>query len=543
MRNTRLLVLTSLSGILLSLPWFEYFSGIILFIAFIPLLFVEDYLYLKEQENRPYVLLGYAFMAFLIWNILSTFWIAKISFGGAAVVILFNAFLMSLFFFLYHLTKRNLGRNFGNFSLLVYWVGWEYLFMNTEITWPWLNLGNGFAKDINLIQWYEFTGILGGTLWILAINLVLFNILKFYILHKSIRAQLGQVLFFLLLLFLPVTVSIIAFNSYQIDKNPVKIGVLQPNVDPYEEKFEELTNSQQIDIMLNLADSIADNRMDYLIGPETAVAEVNLDSLENDKLIQSFDEMVEDYPDLHIVLGLDGYRNYNSKQEAPRTARQRSDKNGFYAVYNSAIQIDSSRIYPVYHKSKLVSGVEKMPYSGLLQFTENFVLDIGGTKGSKTIQENRKNFTHLSSQYEVAPVICYESVFGEHVTAYVKQGADLIFIITNDGWLRKPGYLQHLHFARLRAIETRRDIARSANTGISAFINQKGQLLKTTEWWEKDAVKGTMNANDNQTFYVEYGDYIGRVSIFLAVFALLYLVAKMLMKRTKNAELLLRLRE
>ncbi|MFP4047906.1 MAG: nitrilase-related carbon-nitrogen hydrolase, partial [Bacteroidales bacterium] len=137
----------------------------------------------------------------------------------------------------------------------------------------------------------------------------------------------------------------------------------------------------------------------------------------------------------------------------------------------------------------------------------------------------------------------YESVFGEYVSSYVRKGADVIFILTNDGWLRSPGYMQHLHFARLRAIETRRDIARSANTGISAFINQKGELLKTTEWWERNALKGTLNANNEQTFYVEYGDYIGRVSTFLAVFALLYLIAKVLMRSTKNAEKLLRLRE
>ncbi len=543
MKHKRLLLLTGLTGVLLALPWFEYFSGIILLIALVPLLFVEDYLFLKKDINRPYLAFGYAFTAFFTWNVLSTFWIAKISFGGAFIVILFNSFLLALVFFLYHLTKRNLGRNFGNFSLLVYWIGWEYLFMNAEITWPWLNLGNGFAKDVGLIQWYEFTGVLGGTLWILVINLVLFNIFKFYIINRSIRAQLGQVLFFLILLFLPITVSLIAFNSYRINTKPVKIGILQPNIDPYDEKFEKLSQAKQTRIMLNLADSVVDFHMDYLVGPETVLSKLNLDSLTQHESIHSFDNLVQKYPDLHIILGIDGYRNFQTKAEAPPTARQRDDAQGLYSVYNSAIQIDTSRKYPVYHKSRLVSGVEKMPYVSHVRFFENFILDIGGTKGSKTVQKTRRNFSSLDSETSVAPVICYESVFGEYVSSYVRKGADVIFILTNDGWLRSPGYMQHLHFARLRAIETRRDIARSANTGISAFINQKGELLRTTEWWERNALKGTLNANNEQTFYVEYGDYIGRVSTFLAVFALLYLIAKVLMRSTKNAEKLLRLRE
>jgi apolipoprotein N-acyltransferase len=174
---------------------------------------------------------------------------------------------------------------------------------------------------------------------------------------------------------------------------------------------------------------------------------------------------------------------------------------------------------------------------------EQFVINLGGTSGTRAIQESRETFQHTSKNIQVAPVICYESVFGEYVTKYIQQGASLIFIITNDGWLRSPGYQQHLHFARLRAIETRRSIARSANTGISGFINQKGQLLKATEWWEKKAIKGTLYANNEKTFYVKYGDFVGRISAFLAVFVLLYLIAKMLMKRTKHADMLLRLRE
>jgi len=108
----------------------------------------------------------------------------------------------------------------------------------------------------------------------------------------------------------------------------------------------------------------------------------------------------------------------------------------------------------------------------------------------------------------------------------------MIFIITNDGWWKNtPGYHQHLSFARLRAIETRRSIARSANTGISCFINQRGDVLQATNWWVATSIKGTINANDEITFYVKAGDYIARISLFVAALILLQLISVWLMKK------------
>ncbi|MFW5773350.1 MAG: apolipoprotein N-acyltransferase [Tangfeifania sp.] len=133
----------------------------------------------------------------------------------------------------------------------------------------------------------------------------------------------------------------------------------------------------------------------------------------------------------------------------------------------------------------------------------------------------------MKDESKAAPVICYESVFGEYLTDYVKKGAEFIVIITNDGWWRNtPGYKQHLSFARLRAIETRRSIARSANTGISAFINQRGDLVQTTQWWSETAIKDSVKLNDKITFYVRYGDYIARVSVFVSVLLILYLFVR-----------------
>ena len=136
-------------------------------------------------------------------------------------------------------------------------------------------------------------------------------------------------------------------------------------------------------------------------------------------------------------------------------------------------------------------------------------------------QTERTVFTN-DSGWGVAPVICYESIYGDYVADYIRNGANVIFIVTNHGWWgNTPGHRQHLQYASLRAIETRKDIARSANTGISAFIDQKGMIHQATSYWEPAVIRQDVLFNDYTTFYIRYGDIIGRVCILLAIVTLL----------------------
>jgi apolipoprotein N-acyltransferase len=176
-----------------------------------------------------------------------------------------------------------------------------------------------------------------------------------------------------------------------------------------------------------------------------------------------------------------------------------------------------------------------MPLAKLMKPLERFAINLGGTVGSLGSDEERMVFTRQPDGLTVAPVICYESVFGEYVTEYVHKGANLIFVITNDGWWGdSPGHRQHLSFSRLRAIETRRSIARSANTGISCFIDQRGDIFQATKYWELAVIRQEINANDEITFYVRYGDYIARVSGFVTAFLLLFAIAGSVMKRWRR---------
>ncbi|MDR0419114.1 MAG: apolipoprotein N-acyltransferase, partial [Prevotellaceae bacterium] len=201
----------------------------------------------------------------------------------------------------------------------------------------------------------------------------------------------------------------------------------------------------------------------------------------------------------------------------------------YYDVYNSAFQVDTNGVQ-LYHKSKLVVGVEMLPYPQYLKFVKKLSVNLGGSSGGLGTQEERATFiSDKDEEFKVGPIICYESIYGEFVTEYVHKGANMLFIITNDGWWRNtPGHRQHLHYARLRAIETRRSIARSANTGISAIINQRGELEQRSSWWVRTALLGTINANDKITPYVKWGDSIGRLATFITILIAIYAISRKL---------------
>ncbi len=185
----------------------------------------------------------------------------------------------------------------------------------------------------------------------------------------------------------------------------------------------------------------------------------------------------------------------------------------------------------------MVVGVELMPFAIANRWLDALAMDLGGTTGSLGRQSTRNNFEAPEWGHSVTPAICYESIYGEYLADYINNGSDLIFIITNDGWWQDtPGYKQHLAYGRLRAIEHRRSIARCANTGISCFIDQRGDIHQATDWWEPDCINGDMNANDDITFYTRYGDQIARAALFISALLLLYTLVLALKKRTRSEQ-------
>ncbi len=508
-------ILAILSGLLLIAAWPTYGFAPLLFIAFIPLLILES----NIEPNNTTKVFKYSYLTFFIWNAGTTWWIYQSSLGGAILAIVFNSLFMAMVFVFYHTTRSAIGASRGPVSLILYWIGFECLHLNWDLSWPWLTLGNGFSTYIKWIQWYEYTGVLGGSLWVLVINILIFRLLQKRWRGLPLKRPAINTA---LVILIPLLFSLAIYYSYTEKKDPVNVAIVQPNIDPYNEKFGNMPSSEQLRILLQLAATVTDSTTDFLVGPETAIPEgIWEDQLKASPHINTLHYYNKYFPKLKTVIGIASNKLYRKGETISATARKFTHEDAYYDSYNTAVQVDSTDSIQVYHKSKLVLGVEMIPYPFIFKHLEKLAINLGGTTGSLGTQEKRGVFTSPTAPFKVAPVICYESIYGDFVTGYVREGANLIFIITNDGWWGDTqGYKQHLSYASLRAIENRRSIARSANTGITCFINQRGEISDQTKWWVPAAIKGVINANDTLTFYTRHGELIGTVCEYLSLILL-----------------------
>ena len=514
------LILFILFAILISVPFLVPHTAPLALIAFIPLLLAESFFKGKMAWVNFY-------LPFLIWNLATTYWIYNATVAGAAAAVIANALQMSLIFMLFRWFKKRTNEKLGYMFLIIAWLAWEHFYFDAEISWPWLTLGNTLATSHYLAQWYEYTGTLGGSLWILLVNVVLFRIMRdrnmfarfgvmpqsLTLTGKSIKIRTALAV---LLIVVPITISLSKYYTYKEVGERKQVVVLQPNIDPYNDKFAGMSQAQQDEILLTLAKNSSELSTDLIVAPETFTSGVSENAPMSHETSVKLVDFLKSRPNTDLLFGATTYLVYGLKDKPTYTARQ-SDY-GWYDVFNTAIYTDSSANFKFYHKSKLVVLVEYLPYPQFLDFINSFAIDLGGATGSYGTQKERDVFKSSNSNIVVGAAICYESIYGDYYREYVQKGANLMTIITNDGWWgNTPGYNQHLRYASLRAIETRRDIARSANTGISAFINQKGDIVSQTKWWQPAYLKGEVTLNEKITVFVKYGDYIGRIATFALI--------------------------
>lgn len=518
---------------MLSLPWLG-FPGWLLFVALLPLLLLDHFFYTERASYKSVSLWSHAFLAFLIWNGLTTWWIVHATATGAFLAIMANSLLMSGTVWLAHLIRRNSAGAMGYLAWIVLWLTFEFFHFHWDIEWPWLTLGNGFADNVWIIQWYEFTGALGGSLWVWLINIGLFILLHQYAISRDLRLVRRPLFTLALLICVPIMYSAIRYHNYQESGETRTVLIVQPNIDPYSETFNDHAINDKLARFIRLIDETLTYDVDYVIGPETVFDQQwEEDFLEQYPAFARLKQLTQTAGSPGLIIGASTYRIYSDPEDATPTARRARDGLLLYDVYNSAIFTDATGKNQLYHKSILVSGVEKMPFRKYLRFMDRLIIDLGGTTGTLGVQPSPRNFVAPNGD-QLAPVICYESVFGGYLSKFVRMGADVIVVITNDGWWKNtPGYRQHFSFTRLRAVETRRDIARSANTGISGVINQRGDVTVSSEWWKEATIKADVRLNDRITFYVRYGDYIGRISMFVSALLVIYLIAGTL-KRDKK---------
>jgi apolipoprotein N-acyltransferase len=533
-----------LSAFLMWLAWPPHtFAAPLLLVGLVPLFIALDTVILKKERKTGKKVFLTAGLTFLVWNTACIYWVynAISAYNHPVVALLISlipyglgALLMTFAFWLYYrfqLVVSN--RKIAYLALISFWIAMEYLHATWDLAFPWMTLGNGLAGMHQLAQWYESTGVYGGSIWIMLSNILAFEAYKAF---QSERlqgyAKIRPLLAWLIFLIVPAGISLIRYYRYVEKEIPVNVIAVQPNINPYE-KNGSLSTIEQLKTLTKLSDSVAQLNTEYFIWPETAIPSyANEDNIRSTIEFMNVQSFLNKYKNGSLITGIESMKFYSDK----KTISAKYDENSrtYFDNFNSAMQVENSANVQFYHKSKLVPGVEKMPFPKTLSFLSPVFAGLGGTVSGWGWQDH-PDVLYSQSGVGVAPVICYESLWGGWIAEAVKDGAQFIAIITNDGWWgNTSGKDQHFMYAKLRAIESRRWVVRSANTGISGFINQRGDVVKESKWWTRDALKMDINLNDEITPYVKSGDILAQLLSIAAIVLALFIPYNTFFKKNKS---------
>ncbi|MFA6276894.1 MAG: apolipoprotein N-acyltransferase [Pedobacter sp.] len=533
-------LLALFSALILWLAWPPHvWLAPLLLIGLVPLFIALNNTTDQKQNKTGKRIFLTAGLTFLVWNTASIYWVynaisaSNTGFIGVVVSLLVSlipyglgALLMTFAFWLYYQLKTKVNTKMAYLGLISFYIAMEYLHQSWDLAFPWMTLGNGFAGMHQLAQWYEYTGVYGGSFWILLSNILAFEAYKTW---KNNNPKLKPTLSWILVVAIPIGFSLYTYYSYKEKSVPVNVVVVQPNIDPYQ-KYGSISPEQQLNILTHLSDSVGQVNTEYFIWPETALPRyADEEKIRSNPDFLKAQQFLSKYKNGTLITGIESVKWYNTKETI--SAKQSKDGTAWYDNYNAAMQVENSAEVEFYHKSKLVPGVEKMPFPKVFSFLAPVFEHLGGSASGWGWQEKPAVF-YSQNGIGVAPVICYESIWGSWIGESVKNGAQFIAVITNDGWWgNTSGKDQHLLYAKLRAIETRRWVVRSANTGISGFINQRGDVFKQSKWWTRAALKADINLNDSITPYVNSGDILAQIFSVLAVLLALIIPYKKWIKK------------
>lgn len=508
-----LLFLPLLSGIILGISAIPSKLWLLNFIAYIPLLIATGWTIIQKRPLRIFIIqMLITLVTFYTWVSLWIFRTANLGFlVGFLIVLPYIIFVTP-----YILLKKNKNR-LASVYFIAAWLTAEFLQSYYQLGSPLFNLGNSLGAMPNVIQWYEFTGATGGSLWILAANLTFSNIIEN--LKGSGTGWIKQLLLSAGILLLPVIISLAILRNYK-EKGPLSVVmIIHPNTDCYNVKY-QINIFELMDIYLGIMMPQLDSNTDYVILPETAITNAGwVSDLNNNLVFDHFHERTAGFPDLKLVTGAITYEAIPDVEKIKGYKRipgiRYSEKyKVWYYTYNSALFIEKGNAVQMRVKEGLVPYQEYSPYPRLMPKLSPVGVDFQFSFRKSNLQvfvdKDRKKTSAL---------ICYELVFGNKFNRAARDGAEAFLVLLNEGWYINTPKVNHqfLQLAVIRAIENRRSIAHSSNMGISSFINQKGEITSSQASKEPGYLKNEIRMNKKLTFFTIMGDYLGKTALFISI--------------------------
>ena len=529
-------LLVALSAGFFCLAWCSCWFGYLLFVAIVPILLIIKLFDIKSrQQSQSFIYcFFYIFLTLLLWNTLTIWWIYNAAFEAFLFVAFYNAFCLSLPCCAYYYMCKWGGSYVGYIGLVLCWIILEYAHLTWEyweLAFPWLNLGNGVIGMAQWIQWYEYTGILGGSLWILGGNILIYHMLfekKSWLLFQMIGAWFV----------LPILTSLVIYCNHVERGVPVEAVVVQPNFNSYTEKDSTspyfVPYAHQIDRLLALSKGQVTSSTCLVVWPESAIScWMDESCVHNYVLMHPILKFLEQHSTLNLITGVTSFCTYGG-DKVTSTARFKGGK--YVDLFNSIFHLKAGNQIDIYHKEKRLPGAEYIPYfhvlpDSILHWLRKKFAEIGDINPCLGKGDGAKVFA-VDDQVKIAPINCYESLYGAFVGDASQKGATLFAVVANDGWWGDTSvYQQHFQYSRLLAIAHRKSVIRSANTGITGFINQRGDVIAKVNRLEPVAMRQLVYSNRQITFYSLYGDYIGRMAVWAYLLLCLYLFVMRVRKK------------
>jgi apolipoprotein N-acyltransferase len=434
-------------------------------------------------------------------------------------IVFLNALLQSIVFVFYdYLISKFPIKKYSFLLLSLFipvWLSFEYFHFNWFLSWPWLNIGNFFCIRPDLVQWYCITGILGGSLWVLIVNILLYHSISI-VFDKKIKTIISFLLILLSILFLllPNLYNIYDLNNLNSGAKSLKYCLVQPNIDTYKDKFDKNKKDSIQSENIDMIDSLCQiYRPDILVSPETIFVEyINEDYKCLKDLKIKLDKISKTYSSTVFIIGIHSYSLSTNNKDT--------------LWYNSALKLENGD-FKFHHKAKLVPMFEFNPFQNIMRSIGLDDLNIAGYSGTYS-KDNDSEYFQTNDEYIVNPIICYESVFGEFSRPQKYLPSVLNCIITNDGWWEgTDGFTRHYRLSKLRAIEYNTEIIRVANNGVTAHLDNRGFPISRLKPNERNALVGRIKLANKPSIYSIYGNYIGKFSVLcLSVFVFMLLVLK-----------------
>lgn len=486
------------TAVLLGLSFAPLPFGFLAYVALVPFLLLLRDLNFKESLRWGYIT-GFFISFFTIY------WLVFPTSVGVVAAFIFHATYYAVFAIAYHRILR-ISEPIALISAPFIWTSLEYLKSIGELGFPWVSLGYSQSYYLPLIQYVEYTSVYGVSFWVCLLNVGFYYI----IIHRNEKKSVAFAVFANLVVFiLPLFFNQTGTANSHKNEAGLKLALIQGNIDPYQ-KWEKENRERSFFIYDSLSRSVGRNEVDLIIWPETATPAYLLRSRKK----------------LPWVIGLS--RDLNTPILTGTPDYEWIDKKN-YKSFNSITLIDQRQgPFDIYSKMRLVPFGERVPYQDFFFFLKDILSKFNMGEGNFSPGDSLKLFELKPRQIsdkkiKIGGVICFESIFPEFVSSMVRKGANIIVIVTNDGWYKRTGApYQHAQMAVFRAIENRIDIARCANTGISMTIDQFGNIKKETGIFEKAVLVDELSTRKELTYFTRHGHVFSHIVSALALLILVF---------------------